>query len=65
MNIHTQSDLIPQGLSGLTLLEDWRAVIVRKPETRAGRYIIARFPVPPGQADLIAAFAGLGSAAER
>jgi hypothetical protein len=61
VNTHSKSDLKIQGLSGPPLLNDWRAVVVRKPETRAGRYICSRFPVPPGHADLIAALAGLGS----
>jgi hypothetical protein len=43
------------------LIDNWRPVIVHKPETRAGRYIISRFPVPPGHADLIASLAGLGA----
>jgi hypothetical protein len=61
VNTHTQTEKREQGLSGLQLLNDWRAVVVHKPETRAGRYIISRFPVPPGHADLIASLAGLGA----
>jgi hypothetical protein len=61
MSTNIQSELRGQGLSGVPLLSDWRAVVVHGPETRAGRYIISRFPVPPGHADLIAALAGLGS----
>jgi hypothetical protein len=64
MNTHTLSDLKIQGLSGLPL-GDWRTVVVHKPETRAGRFISSRFPVPPGHADLIAALAGLGSAVDQ
>jgi hypothetical protein len=41
------------------------AAVVRKPTTRAGQHIRARFPVPPGHADLIAALAGLGSAVDQ
>lgn len=33
---------------------------VGRPATMAGRYIGSRYPVPAGQADLIAALAGLG-----
>jgi hypothetical protein len=51
-------------IQGLPLF-DWRAAVVHKPETRAGQYLRSRFPVPPGHADLIAALAGLGSAADR
>ena len=50
-------------LQGLPLF-DWRAVVVRKPETRAGQYLYRRLPIPPGHADLIAALAGLGSAVD-
>lgn len=49
-----------QRLSGLPLF-DFRAVVVHKPATRAGRYLLTRFRVPPGHADLIASLAGLGS----
>jgi hypothetical protein len=48
-------------IQGLPIF-DWRTVVVRKPETRAGQYLCRRFPIPPSHADLIAAFAGLGSA---
>jgi hypothetical protein len=58
MHTHTQTDLREQGPSDISLIIDWR--MVRRPETRAGRYVISRFPVPPGHADLIAALAGLG-----
>jgi hypothetical protein len=61
MYTNTQPDLHEQGFSKKSLLNDWRGVIVHKPETLAGRYIISRFPVPPGHADLIAYFAGLGA----
>ncbi len=64
MFTHSKPDLKIQGLSGLPL-GDWRTVIVHKPETRAGRFISSRFPVPPGHADLIAALAGLGSEADQ
>lgn len=40
--------------------EQAKAPEVFRPETRAGRYVIARFPVPPAQADLIAKLAGIG-----
>ena len=56
---HSKSEQELQGLSSLPLFE-WRAE-VRRPATRAGRYIGARFPVPAGHADLIAALAGIGS----
>lgn len=62
MKKHNKSERKLQGLSGLPLF-DWRAA-VRRPATRAGRYIDARFPVPAGHADLIAALAGLGSGAD-
>jgi hypothetical protein len=61
MSTNIQSELRGQGLSGVPLLSDWRAVVVHRTETRAGRYIISRFSVPPSHADLIAALAGLGS----
>ena len=64
MITHSKPDLKIQGLSG-PLLTDWRTIVVHKPTTRAGRYIISRFPVPTGHADLIAALAGLGSEADR
>jgi hypothetical protein len=51
-------------IQGLPLF-DWRAVVVRKPETRAGQYLCRRLPIPSGHADLIAALAGLGSAVDR
>jgi hypothetical protein len=60
MQTHTNSELKIQGFSGPPFLNDWR-VAVHKPDTPAGRYILARFPVPSGQADLIAALAGFGS----
>ena len=60
---HSKSDAHIQALSGLPLF-DWRAAIVRKPSTRAGRFLQSRFPVPPGHADLIADLAGLGGRAD-
>jgi hypothetical protein len=59
---HTKSERELQGLSSLPLF-GWRAT-VRKPATRAGRFIGARFPIPAGHADLVAALAGLGSGAD-
>lgn len=56
---HSKLERELQGPSGLPLF-DWRAT-VRRPATMAGRYIGSRYPVPAGQADLIAALAGIGS----
>jgi hypothetical protein len=64
MNRHSKPEPKLQGLSGLPLF-DWRPVVVRRPATRAGRYISSRFPIPPGHADLIAALAGFGSAVDQ
>jgi hypothetical protein len=64
VNRDSKSESKLQGLSGLPLF-DWRAVFVRGPSTRGGRFICSRFPVPPGHADLIAALAGLGSAVDQ
>jgi hypothetical protein len=58
MNRHNPSKPEIQDFS--QLLDNWRPIIPPKPETRAGRYIISRFPVPPSHADLIAVLAGLG-----
>lgn len=63
MNRDSKAESKLQGLSGLPLF-DWRAAIINKPTSRAGRYISSRFPVPAGHADLIAALAGLGSAVD-
>jgi hypothetical protein len=59
MKRHNPSKPEIQGIS--QLIENWRPIIAHKPETRAGHYIISRFPVPPGHADLIAFLAGLGA----
>ncbi len=56
--MHTDSKTGSQ-IQGLPLF-DWRAVVVRKPETRAGQYLLSRFPIPPGHADLAAGLMGLG-----
>lgn len=59
MHTHIRSTDKVQTLSGVSLA-DFRAVVVHKPATRAGRFLVSRFRVPPGHADLIAALAGLG-----
>jgi hypothetical protein len=42
-------------------LFEFRAVVVHKPSTRGGRYLLTRFRVSPDRADLLAEIAGLGN----
>jgi hypothetical protein len=51
-------------VSGLPLF-DWRQVVVRTPDSRAGRFVMNRFGVHPDIADLVANFAGLGAESSR
>ncbi|WP_426531775.1 hypothetical protein [Bradyrhizobium sp. McL0615] len=64
MNTNTKPPVKIQQLSGLPLF-DWRAAVVNKPTTLAGRYIRSRFSVSPSHADLIATLAGLGWAVDQ
>lgn len=64
MQIHSKSHHPIQDLSGLPLF-DWRTAVVSKPATRAGQFLLSRYSLPPGHADLIAALAGIGTGAER
>lgn len=64
MTTHSNPLHANQGLSGLPLF-DWRNAVVRKPATKAGQYLLSRYSLPPGHADLIAALAGIGGVTER